>query len=324
MRRATSATSSTSTSPARLVSRSVVCGPGGEVIHQAGNVHWLSRRGRLRTVRLRRRGWNSVAKEGFATVPLSSRSAPFASRPTNRALGPRSCQVRPGCVRNGRPGAAAACAWPTGRIIWEYRDNHRIGQKSRLRWRLSVLAWRGAAHAQGATSANSLEEVVVTATRREQSVLEIRSTSQSAAKRSKREHHRRVEALRTMAGVSFDRSYRNAGVATASAASTRRQRHQRRRAARGAAHPLRPISKYRAVQLHPQGHQPHRSPAWPQHARMGRSLAGNVRHEQAGHEGFNGEAANFGQTEGSMVTTPPAVQHPFGDSSRCAERRPGK
>lgn len=80
----------------------------------------------------------------------------------------------------------------------------------------SILAGAVAdAQSQGGASAGGLEEIVVTATRREQSVLEIpfNISAVSGASLESANIIDSVEALRTMAGVSmFDRGYRNAGV----------------------------------------------------------------------------------------------------------------
>ncbi len=96
--------------------------------------------------------------------------------------------------------------------------NHHIGQKSALALAVSsILAGAsGATHAQGATTANGLEEIVVTATRREQSVLEIpfNISAISGEALANANIIDSVDALRTVAGVSmFDRGYRNAGMA---------------------------------------------------------------------------------------------------------------
>jgi outer membrane receptor protein involved in Fe transport len=91
-------------------------------------------------------------------------------------------------------------------------------QKSAIALAVSSILAGGAtvARAEGAKSANGLEEIVVTATRREQSVLEIPFNISAVSGRALENANitDSVDALRTMAGVSmFDRGYRNAGMA---------------------------------------------------------------------------------------------------------------
>ena len=94
----------------------------------------------------------------------------------------------------------------------------RICRKSAIALAVSsILAGAASgAHAEGATSGKELEEIVVTATRRDQSVLDIpfNISAVSGETLEKSNIIDSVDALRTMAGVSvFDRGYRNGGVA---------------------------------------------------------------------------------------------------------------
>jgi len=92
----------------------------------------------------------------------------------------------------------------------------RISQNSALALAVSsaLAGTPGIARAEGG-AAGGLEEIVVTATRRDQSVLEIpfNISAVSGTSLEKANIIDSVEALRTMAGVAtFDRGYRNAGV----------------------------------------------------------------------------------------------------------------
>ena len=88
-------------------------------------------------------------------------------------------------------------------------------QKSAIALAVSSILAGGATVAR-ADSANGLEEIVVTATRRAQTVQEIpfNISAVSGETLAKSNIIDSVDALRTLAGVSmFDRGYRNAGMA---------------------------------------------------------------------------------------------------------------
>jgi outer membrane receptor protein involved in Fe transport len=95
--------------------------------------------------------------------------------------------------------------------------NSSTCQESALALAISSILAGGsaAALAQGAPAANSLEEVIVTATRREQTVQEIPFNISAVSGAALEESNTvdSIDALRSVAGVSmFDRGYRNSGV----------------------------------------------------------------------------------------------------------------